>query len=538
MTPLTIIVALLAIEQAPITFEDIRPGSGVTFRYAAGSRGRHDLPEIMGGGVALIDGDNDGLPDLFFCNGGPIGEHPPGRDASVCRYFRNLGSGKFRDETGIASAPGPSYAMGAAVGDFDNDGFDDLFVTGWGDQRLYRNLGGRFQDVTERAGLASRLWSTSASWADLDADGDLDLVVATYLEYRAKIAPYCAAPDGKRDYCGPEDFKAQPDLLYRNNGDGTFTEVAKAGGIVDGEGRGLGLIVSDLVGDPRLDIYVANDGTPCRLWENLGGLRFRDVALESGTAVDGAGIALAGMGVAVGDLRGIGRTDLVVTNFFNRSTIAFESVAKGLHRDASAEWGLTEATRSVLGFGIALTDFDADGRLDLIQANGHVLDRERLGIPFAMNATLLRNLGGRFDDAARQAGPWFQSAVLGRGLAVGDIDRDGKPDVVISSLDAEPALLRNTTQGEFCEVELIGANRREPFGARLIAEHQGQAWTREIPGGGSYLSSSERRIFLPKGGQAPWTFQVSWPSGRTERFEGVRASRTIRIKEGSGTPSK
>ena len=533
-----IIAALLAIGQAPITFEDLQPGSGLDFSYTNGSRGMHDLPEIMGGGVAMIDGDNDGRLDLFLCNGGPIGENPAGKDNSPCRYFRNLGGGKFRDETATAGAPGPGYAMGAAVGDFDNDGRDDLCVTGWGAQRLYRNLGGRFEDVTEKAGLHSPLWSTSAAWADLDADGDLDLVAVTYLDYDTGKAPYCAAPDGKRDYCGPEDFAAGPDLLYRNNGDGSFTEVSKSSGFDQCLGRGLGVIVSDLAGDSRPDIYVANDGNACCLWENLGGLRFREVGRESGTAFDGKGEAPAAMGLAVGDLRGKGGTDLVVTNFLHRSTIAFESIQKGLYRDASAGLGLTAATRPVLGFGIALADFDGDGRLDLIQANGHVLDRERLGTPFSMRATLLRSLGNRFEDVSEHAGPWFQKPILGRGLAVGDFDGDGRPDIVIAALDAPPALLRNTSRAEFVAVELIGAKGCEPFGARLRAERDGRALIRDMPGGGSYLSSSERRIFLPRGDlrdQAAWKFEVSWPTGRTERWEGVRPSRTIRLKEGTGT---
>ena len=539
--PMSIIVALVAIEPALIKFEDIATGSGLAFRYENGSRGLHDLPEIMGGGVALIDGDNDGLLDLFLCNGGPIAPGPgtKTRDDSPCRFFRNLGGGKFRDETAAAGAPGPSYAMGAAVGDFDNDGRDDLFITGWGNQGLYRNVGGRFEDVTERAGVLSSLWSTSAAWADLDADGDLDLVVAAYLDYKARIAPYCAAPDGKRDYCGPEDFEAQPDLLYRNNGDGTFTEVSKSSGFVDRDGRGLGVIVCDLVGDHRPDIYIANDGTACRLWENLGGLRFQEVGRETGTALDRNGEAPAGMGVAVGDFLGTGETDLVVTNFFNRSTLSFKSVGRGLYRDASDELGLNSATRQVNGFGVALADFDGDGFLDLIQANGHVLDRDRLGTPFAMRATLLRNNGVRFVDASASAGAWFANANLGRGLAVGDIDRDGKPDVVIASLDAEPALLRNTSEAEFVAVELVGAKGRQPFGSRLRATIDGRVLTRELPGGGSYLSSSERLIYLPmsmkiRGNQKYENFEVTWPSGRVERFDVVLPSKRVRLKEGEG----
>ena len=226
-----------------------RHRSGVSFRFESGSRGQHDLPEIMGGGVAIFDADGDGQLDVYFCNGGPI-DAAPGKPDPPCRLYRNKGGWQFEDITDRAGAPGPSYAMGAAVGDYDADGRLDLFVTGWRDQRLYRNLGGgRFEDVTRGAGLISESWSTAAAFADLDGDGDLDLFVANYLEFDPKSPPFCAAPDGRRDYCGPEDFPAQPDRLYRNNGDGTFTDVSESAGIELPEGRGLGVIIAELTGD-------------------------------------------------------------------------------------------------------------------------------------------------------------------------------------------------------------------------------------------------------------------------------------------------
>ncbi len=412
----------------------------------------------MGGGVALIDGDGDGWLDIYLCDGGPI-VAGAGRADPPCRYYRNNRDGTFADETVAAGAPGPSYAMGAAVGDFDGDGRDDLFVTGWRDQRLYRNRGGgRFEDVTQRAGVASAAWSTSAAFADLDGDGDLDLYVANYLDYDPATAPFCSAPDGRRDYCGPEDFPAQPDRLYRNNGDGTFADETREAGIVPDDGRGLGVLIADLVGDPRPDIFVANDGTPCRLFENRGGLRFAEVGHAAGVARDGRGEAPAGMGVALGDLDGDGLPELVVANFLGRGTIAFQARGGGTYLDASNALGLAAPTRDVLGFGLALADFDADGRLDLIQVNGHVLDRARLGVPLAMRPTLLRNPGGRLSDASAGAGPWFARPTLGRGLAVGDLDRDGRPDVVVNALDAPAAILRNVSAaGRSIALDLVGA---------------------------------------------------------------------------------
>jgi hypothetical protein len=522
---------------SPIVLHDIPAEAGVTFRYQNGSRGKHDLPEIMGGGVALIDGDGDGLLDLYFTNGGPI-EPGATKDDSPCRYYRNNGDGTFRDETPSSGTPGPSYAMGAAVADYDRDGRDDLFVTGWRDQRLYRNLGGgRFEDVTVRAGLESHLWSTSAAWADLDGDGDLDLYVATYLDYDPALAPFCAAPDGRRDYCGPEDFPAQPDHLYRNNGDGTFTDVAAQAGTDRPAGRGLGVLIADLVGDPRLDIFVANDGSACRLFENLGGLAFRDVGEASGVAFDGNGQALAGMGVAFGDLDADGRADLVVSNFFARSTVGFRSVALGVYRDDSTALGLTAATRNVLGFGVALVDLDSDGALDLVQANGHVLDRARLGVPLAMRPTVLRNVDGRFHDVIAQSGAWSQQAVLGRGLAVGDLDNDGRPDLVIYRLDAPPAILMNRSPDRSIALELVGKGGGQAFGAIVRVDVAGRRFVRNLPGGGSYLSSSDRRVFLGIDDAAQIDrLEVTWPTGRTESWRDRKASKIIRLVEGTGSP--
>ena len=427
--------------------------------------------------------------------------------------------------------------MGAAVGDFDGDGLDDLFVTGWRDQRLYRNVGGvRFEDVTARAGLASDLWSTSAAFADLDGDGDLDLYVAGYVDYDPALAPFCAAPDGKGDYCGPEEFAAQPDRLYRNDGNGTFTDVARSAGIDRPGGRGLGVIVADLVGDRGLDIFVANDGTPCWLFENRGGLRFEEVGLQVGVALDARGDAPAGMGVALGDVDSDGRLDLLVSNFLGRSTVGFRSLGGGMFADASESFGLPAATRPVLGFGLALADFDSDGRLDLLQANGHVLDRARLGQPFAMKPTLLRNVEGRLGEPARPAGSWFARTILGRGLAVGDLDNDGRPDAVVNALRAPAAVLRNETPGgRSLTLELVGRppSCSFPIGAKIRATIGGRTLVRSVAGGGSYLAASDRRVHLGLGiADRVDRLEITWPSGRVEVRDDLPAGRR-RIEEGT-----
>jgi enediyne biosynthesis protein E4 len=523
-----------------IAFEEVVAPSGISFQFDNGSRGKHDLPEIMGGGLALFDADSDGLLDIYLCNGGPI-DASAGKADPPCRLFRNRGGWQFEDVTQKAAAPGPSYAMGAASGDFDGDGRVDLFVTGWRDQRLYRNTGNcRFEDVTDRAGLKSSLWSTSAAFADLDGDGDLDLYVANYLDYDAKSAPYCSAPDGRRDYCGPEDFAAQPDRLYRNNGDGTFTDVSISAGINLGDGRGLGVLIAELTGDNRPDIYVANDGTPCWLFANERDLRFKEIGESAGVARDGQGQTVAGMGVGAADLDGDGLCELAVTNFFNRSTIAFQRLpdSRASYRDVSAKLGLAAATRRVLGFGLAVVDFDGDGRNDLIQANGHVLDRARLGIPFEMRPTLLRNTGGGFQDVAHQAAPWFDRPILGRGLAAGDLDGDNRPDVVVSSIDAPAAVLRNVSDGNhFLALDVIDKTGRPAVGARVEVRLGGHLHASVVTSGGSYLASAPARLFVGLGAaRSVERIDVIWPWGISESWSTPKSPDrdVLLIKQGSG----
>ncbi len=520
-----------------IRFDDVAAASGVVLRFDNGSRGKHDLPEIMGGGVALFDADGDGRLDLFFCNGGPI-VPGDGRDDPPCRLFRNRGDGRFEDVTATAGAPGPSYAMGAAAADYDGDGRIDLFVSGWRGQRLYRNLGDcRFEDVTERAGLVSTAWTTSAAWADLDGDGDLDLYVAAYLDYDPEFAPYCAAPDGKRDYCGPEDFEAQPDRLYRNNGDGTFTEVAAAAGLPRRSERGLGVLIADLTGDRRPDVFVANDGGRCWLLANRGNLRFEEIGVEAGVALDRAGGPLAGMGTALADLDGDGLSDLVVTNFLGRSTIGFRAVegSPGLFHDDSDHLGLVAATRGVLGFGLIAADFDADGRVDLLQANGHVLDRARLGVPFAMRPTLLRGRPGGFDAVSNEAGDWFSRPILGRGLAVGDMDGDGRPDIAAAALDAPAAVLLNRSpSGHAIRLELIDRRGLPAIGARVRAHVGDRILAADLIGGGSYLSSSPPELTLGLGDASLVdVLEIEWPWGDVETRRNLRAGGLVRLVEGA-----
>lgn len=505
--------------------DDVAAEAGIVFRFHTGTRGRHDLPEIMGGGVALFDADGDGRLDVYLADGGPI--DPKDDDDPPCRLYLNRGGWRFEDVTAAAGAPGPRYAMGCAVGDVDADGRDDLLVTGWGGQRLYRNLGGgRFEDATARAGLISDAWSTSAAFGDLDGDGDFDLYVCNYLEYDARRAPFCAAPDGRRDYCGPEVFAAQADRLYRNDGGGTFTDVSDEAGIVDRDGRGLGVLIADLDGDGRADVFVANDGSASFLWRNLGGMRFEEIAARAGVALDGRGQTLAGMGAAVGDVDGDGRLELLVGNLFGRGTVGWSAIGGGLYVDASERLGLRVATRGVTGFGLALADFDGDGDLDALQANGHVLDRERLGEPLAMRPMLLRNDGRRL--VAMRAGDWFDRPILGRGVAVGDLDGDGRPDAVVARLDGPAAVLRNRSRARRAAIAAApGATLRVTVGGRTT--------THVAAGGGSYMAASPAAAYVAVGdAEVIERIEATWADGRREAWTDVPARAAIALEPGTG----
>ncbi|MBI1322103.1 CRTAC1 family protein [bacterium] len=425
--------------------------SGIDFRFESGSRGRFDLPEIMGGGFAVADFDSDGLPDLFFCQGGPIensakeNQDRPESAGSPCVWYRNLGDMRFRRME--VEQAGPSWAMGAWPADFDGDGLVDLFVTGWRGWALLRNLGDwKFEDLTGALGRDTPAWSTAAVWRDFDGDDRLDLFVGGYLEYDPAKAPYCAAPDGRRDYCGPEDFPAVANRLFSGDGKGAFTDVSGRLGPTRKTGRTLGAIAADFDADGDDDLFVANDGTACELLIRDSDGTFRDAASQSGVAFDAGGNALAAMGVAIS--RKKGQTDLFVTNFFGRGTVQFRRGAGQVFRDVSAETGLRQATLRSNGFGIAVTDFDGDGIEEIVQANGHVLSRERLGTPFAMPPVLLRQgTDKKYRNAGGEIFPVAERAMHGRGLVVADFDRDRRPDILISRLDGPPVLLRNVSHG-------------------------------------------------------------------------------------------
>lgn len=538
------------------TFVDEAETVGLSFRFENGRTAARHLPETMGGGVGLLDFDGDGWLDVYCVQGGPF---PPANEDAPAgdRLFRNRGDGTFEDATRSAGIPALSrgYGHGVAVGDYDNDGRPDLFLTRWRSYALARNRGdGTFEDTTESAGLAGdRDWPTSAAWADLDNDGDLDLYVCHYLAYDVGHAKGCGHPVdvSTNEYCDPRQFEALPDRIFRNDA-GRFVEITAEAGFADrargiglestgeGDGRGLGVVAADIDDDRRIDLFVANDTTANFLFRNLGGLRFEEVGVPSGVASNGDGGFQAGMGVACADLDGDGVADLAVTNFFGEATTLYRGLGGGLFGDQSRAAGVSAASRSLLGFGISPLDFDNDGRMDLATANGHVNDY-RPNVPYAMPVQLLAGVGdGRMVDVSTAAGPPLSVPRVGRGLAAGDLDNDGRVDLIVVAHDAPVAYFRNRTAGgHFVTLRLEGTDsNRDGVGARVVVTSGGQRQVLQRVGGGSYLSAPDPRLHVGLGrADRVDAIEVAWPSGRVDRHVDLPADAGYLIREGDDRPS-
>jgi tetratricopeptide (TPR) repeat protein len=525
----------------PPRFADEAGSAGLIFAFDHGASPAHLLPETMSGGLAVLDFDGDGWLDVFAVQGGSLDEDP-GRPREPDRLFRNRGDGTFEDATeasGVAALP-RGYGLGVTAGDIDNDGDPDLFVTRLRSYALLRNRGdGTFEDATEAVGLAGvRHNPTSAALADLDGDGDLDLYVCHYMIYDPAHPVQCKNEKGEFFYCDPSQVEPAPDRLFRNDG-GRFVDVTDEAGIVDRDGRGLGVVATDIDEDGRLDLYVANDGTANFLFRNLGGLKFEEVGLTSGVAGAAEGGYQASMGIACGDQDGDGRIDLLVTNFYGEGSTLYHNLGPGLFADWTAPTGLGVATRYLLGFGTSFLDYDDDGRLDLVTANGHVNDN-RPYYPYAMPAQLLAGVEeGRLADVSRDAGAPWDVPRLGRGLAVGDMDHDGREDVLILSQGQPLAYLRNRTSGgRSLTLGLEGAgSNRDAVGARVTVEAGGRRLVAERFGGGSYQSAGSPRLHFGLGeAERAEAVEVRWPSGRVDRFEGLAAG-GYRLREGEASPA-
>jgi tetratricopeptide (TPR) repeat protein len=544
---------------AEIAFRDDAGSAGLRFTYRNGETSQHQIPETIGGGVAVLDYDGDGWLDVYLVQGGTFppededrpaqdGGRGPGAHATTGdRLFRNRGDGTFDDVTaasGIAGIAG-GYGFGATVGDYDNDGRPDLFVTRFGSYGLYRNRGdGTFEDATERAGLGGgRDWPTSSAFADLDGDGNLDLYVCHYLAWDARNPTLCRDPRAGDRYvsCLPLGFPALPDHLFRNDG-GRFVDVTSEAGIVDRDGRGLGVVAADFDGDDRLDLFVANDMTANLLFHNRGGLKFEEIGHPAGVASNAEGGHQAGMGIAFGDLDGDGRPDLAVTNFFGESTTFYRNLGGAMFADATVAVGLKAPSRFLLGFGAVFLDVDNDGRLDLATANGHIHDL-RPNVPYAMPAQLLTGgPDGRLTDVSRRAGAPWTVPRIGRGLAAADLDNDGRLDLLLVAQNSPLAFFHNQTRhgGHFLTLRLEGtASNRDAVGARVTVTAGGRRRTTWRIGGGSYASASDPRIHFGLGAaQVVDDLEIRWPSGRVQHFNKLAADRAYRVREGDPRPAE
>ena len=529
-----------------LAFTDDAEAVGLRFSYDNAETPIHQLPEPFGGGVALLDYDGDGWLDVYCVQGGPFTRPSDLRSPSLVsgdRLFHNRGDGTFEDvteESGIDRFP-RGHGHGVAVGDVDGDGYPDLFITRWRSYALYRNRGdGTFEDVTNAWGLGGRRdWPTSAALADLDGDGDLDLYICHYAAWDLENPRICRDPSTKVYLnCNPLDAEALPDHLYRNDG-GRLVDVTTTAGIVDRDGRGLGVVAADLDDDGRVDLFVANDSSANFLFRNLGGMRFEEVGHAAGVAGNASGMYHAGMGVAAGDLDGDGRIDLAVTNFYGESTTFYRNLGGCLFTDATAAVGLAVASRRLLGFGVAFLDANNDGRLDLASANGHVNDL-RPNYPYRMPAQLLLGgANGRLTDVTDRAGGPWPVPRMGRGLAVGDLDNDGRDDVLILSHNQPLAYLHNRTRGgRFLTLRLMArAPNRDGVGAKVAIVSDGRHRVAWRVGGGSYQSASDPRIHFGLGeADRIDAIEVTWPSGRIDRYQDLRADRGYLVREGENSP--
>ena len=521
------------------SFVDKAESAGLRFTFESGLETLHQIPETMSGGVALLDYDNDGQVDVFAVQGGEFPPKPE-KPNTGDRLFRNKGNGTFEDVSEVSGIARMSrgYGHGVTVGDVDNDGYPDLFLTRWQAYALFRNKrDGTFEDITEISGLAgNRDWPTSAAFADFDGDGDLDLYVCHYLEWNSDNPRLCKEKDRNVfTFCGPPEFTPLPDHLFRNDG-GRFVDVSAEAGIVDKTGRGLGVVATDVDGDGRVDIFVANDQSAKFLFLNRGGFRFEEVGHERGVASNASGMYQASMGVASGDANGDGLPDLAVTNYYNENTALYINLGDGLFGDHSSESGIAVASRYRLGFGMAFLDFNNDGRLDLVTANGHVEDN-RTDVEQKMRPQLFAgtSAGRKFVDVTDRAGPGFQLPLVGRGWAIGDLDNDGRVDIVIAPQDQPLVLLRNETKGGRSLTLLLEGktSNRDAVGAKVVVESGGQRRFAWRMGGGSYQSASDPRIQVGvANADMVDAVEVTWPSGLTTRYEGLTPGRGYKLHEG------
>jgi hypothetical protein len=539
-------------------FRDGAAATGLDFYLYGGPTREHYMPEIIGAGVALFDYDNDGDLDVYLLQGGllnpsvkPLFPPPPGWKPGN-RLFRNMlsetGQLRFVDVTEKAGVGYVGYGMGVAVGDYDGDGYQDLYVTNFGRNVLYHNNGdGTFTDVTRQAGVDNPRWNTSAAWVDYDGDGRLDLFVCNYVDFTVAGSKRCYAPAGELDYCSPRAYDPLPSRLFHNLGNGKFEDVTAASGIGSKSGYGLGVICADFNQDGRVDIYVANDSAANYLWLNQGDGTFKEGALEAGLAYSSDGLAKAGMGLGADDIDNDGHLEVIVTNLTGEGVTLFRSDGQGMYDDDTAQFGLAQSTFGTTGYGTGFFDYDNDGLMDLFIANGAMTIIESVrarpqGIyPYAEKNQLFHNQGAGkgFLEVTDVAGAALERVEVSRGAAFGDINNDGAVDIVVTNENGPARLLLNEAgwQGHWLLVRLEAAEgNRFGMGAEVGVFRRGQAtlWRRAHTDG-SMLSASDIRVHFGLGSSPRAdAVVVRWPGGPSEKWEQVKANQIVTLRKGSG----
>jgi len=529
----------------PIEFRDMTKQAGILFKHNSGAFGKKYLPETMGSGVCVLDYDNDGWQDILFVNSMDWPGHKGGAKSYPALYHNNK-DGTFTDVTREAGLAMESYGLGCAVADYDNDGFEDIYITTVGSNHLFHNLGnGKFADVTVKAGVADPGFSTSAVWFDYDNDGKLDLFVTHYIDWSIAKDQYCTLDNKNKSYCTPQTYKGESSTLFHNRGDGTFENVTKRAGLHDPTSKSLGVAMLDYDNDGWMDLFVANDTEPNKLYHNNHNGTFTDVAVQVGVAFSESGRVRAGMGVDAGDYDGSGWQSLVIGNFTNESMSLYRNDGSGLFVDEEISSGIRQMSLQALTFGCFFFDYDLDGRLDIFAANGHVSDDISVVQPtlkYAQPAILFHNSGNRkFEDASAKVGPAMQQPVVGRGAAYLDYDNDGDLDLVITANNGPARLLRNENgnQNDMLRVKLVGTrSNRDGIGARVtVTTSSGTRLFRMVKTGSSYASQSELPLTFglgtPQAGRTVG-LEIVWPSGQKDSLSKIGANQLITVKEGSG----
>ncbi len=531
--------------RSPVTFLDVAAQAGITFRHDNASSAEKYLIETMGSGCGWIDYDQNGLLDLYLVNGAATRVYASQKPLRSALY-RNNGDGTFTDVTAKAGVGAEGlFGMGVAVGDYDNDGFPDLLVLGYGRCILYHNNGdGTFTDVTARAGVGnSGLWASSAAWFDYDNDGKLDLIIANYVDWSPERNFYCGdRGPGMRSYCHPDDFHGQPPTLYHNNGDGTFTDVSKPSGVGLKGGNGLGVVTFDYDNDGWQDIFIANDHMPNFLFHNNRDGTFREVGYLAGVAVSADGQFEAGMGTDAADTTANGQLDLIVGHLDMQLARVYQNMGDQTFEDATLRSKLSYSTYHMSTFGTRFMDYDNDGWRDLFLANGHVLDnieRYHADTRYAEPKMMFRNTGrGIFENVSDQLGPDFQLPRVSRGAAIGDFDNDGDLDILINNCGQAPQLLRNDggNTNRWLEIFLIGTkSNRDGVGARVKVTARDLVLYDQRKGGMSYQSAQDPRLHFGLGQRSSVdSIEIVWPSGSVTKLANIKSDQIIAVKEGAG----